>query len=156
MSKEEIRFFDTHGRYCDDQLCYNNHSCNPNVMDLGNEVDIVVRDIKKGEEQTEDYRILRNKELRFSDFGANGCQCGEQNCMKKRTFRRPPSKELQRFWSKKINGALQVANTVKQPIRPKLLKEHKELSPLFDKWGKNKKQQELVAKLEKLRGRGPS
>lgn len=150
LSKEEIRFFDVHGRYCDDRLCYTNHSCNSNVMDLGNGVDIVVRDIEKGEEQTEDYRILCDKEVRFSKF-PGGCQCGEPNCIRKGTYRRPPSKELERVWNRKINGALRLVSAVNQPLRVQLLKEHKELSPFFDKRRTGQKASRLMTKLGKMR-----
>lgn len=114
-SEGGIGFFDVHGRYCNDQLCYTNHSCNSNVMGLGNCVDIVVRDIKRGGGQTEDYRILCNNEINFSGFGG-GCKCREPDCIRDGTFCRPPTKELQWVWSRKINGALLLASAVDQPI----------------------------------------
>ncbi len=112
LSKVELLFYNNYGRYCDDRMLYNNHSCNPNVMDFGNDVDIVVRNIKKGEEQTEDYRIF-NRELHFD----GGCKCGEKNCMKNTTYRSPASKKLRRFWDNEINTALKLVPYVKQPLK---------------------------------------
>ena len=129
LSKTELRFYNNHGRYCDDRMLYNNHSCNANVMDLGNEVDIVVRDIKKGEEQTEDYRIF-NEEKHFD----GGCKCGEKNCIKNTTYKSPAPKKLRRLWDVKIRSAIKSIPNVKQPLKKELLKEHPELSYLFKKW----------------------
>lgn len=116
-------------KYCDKRLWYNNHSCNANTLDMNNRISIVVKDIKKGEEQTEDYRIFSRTGLYFKD----GCKCGEKNCMGKTKFEQPIPKKLQKFWNKKINTALKHAPYVKQPLKKHLLKEHPELSYLFKK-----------------------
>jgi hypothetical protein len=115
-------------KYCDRRLGYINHSCNPKIMETEKGFDIVVRDIAKGEEATEDYRIF-NEEKHFD----GGCKCGEKNCMGKATFRSPAPKKLQKFWDRKINAALKLIPYVKQPLKSRLLKEHPELSYLFKK-----------------------
>jgi hypothetical protein len=115
-------------KYCDKILWYNNHSCNANTLDMNNRVSIVVRDIKKGEEQTEDYRIYCQNKLHFK----GGCRCGAKDCMKTTTFKQPAPKKLQRLWKRKINMALKLANTVNQPLKKQLLKDHKEMTYLFE------------------------
>ena len=97
-------------------------------METNKGFDIVVRDIKAGEEATEDYRIF-NEELHFE----NGCKCGEPNCMRRTIYRRPPQKRLQIFWNKKINDALRLINSVNQPLKKDLIKEHPDLKYLFNK-----------------------
>ena len=154
LSKDELRATmerDYPIKYCDERLLYNNHSCNANVMDLGNRVSIVVRNIKKGEEQTEDYRIFSD-DVHFK----NGCKCGEQNCMKENVYTPPPSKELQTIWTRKINSALRLASSVNQPLKTQLLKEHPELAPFFDKSRKNQRLIQIEESLRKLRAMGPA
>ncbi|MBI2612642.1 SET domain-containing protein-lysine N-methyltransferase [Candidatus Kaiserbacteria bacterium] len=53
---------------------YVNHSCDPNTKVTGN-ADVAIRDIKKGEEITADYR----EELVPVSFA---CNCGSANCIK--------------------------------------------------------------------------
>lgn len=52
-----------------------NHSCDPNVI-VRDFCDIAKRDIKKGEEITEDYSKENNPDLKFK------CNCGSKNCKK--------------------------------------------------------------------------
>ncbi|MDE1833472.1 MAG: hypothetical protein KGH58_03580 [Candidatus Micrarchaeota archaeon] len=145
LPKKELDFLIGHevkeesgqySKFCDKRMLYGNHSCNPNTLNAyilgrGNGgASIVVRDIKKGEEATEDYRLFEGEE---SIHFVGGCRCGEKNCMKKTIFRPPAPKKLQKFWEGKINAALQSIPYVKQPLKAELLKEHPELSPLFKK-----------------------
>jgi SET domain-containing protein len=51
---------------------YVNHSCDANTK-VGNQCDITIRDIKKGEEITSDY----GEEGSFISFK---CECGSKNC----------------------------------------------------------------------------
>ncbi len=137
LPKDKLDFVMEHEypmKYCDERLLYINHSCNPNIMESGRGFDIVVKEIKEGEEATEDYRIFK-EELHFAD----GCKCGEPNCMKRTTYTRPPPQKLQRFWDKKIEGALRLINSVNQPLKIQLVKEHPDLSHFFNKNGKQPK-----------------
>lgn len=141
MSEKELRFVMDHSfkeksglyhKYCDKRLMYDNHSCNANTLSSGKGFGIVVRDIRKGEEATSDYRLdseNSNEELHF----VGGCKCGEKNCMKNSTFEPPAPRELQRFWNRRINDALRLIPYVKQPLKKELLAEHPELSYLFEK-----------------------
>lgn len=92
---------------------YLNHSCNANILGVELGFDIVVRDIKKGEEATYDYRD-------FYDDVKIPCNCGEENCCKIIAFIHPVPKELKQFWAKKINSALKLVNKVKQPLKEEL------------------------------------
>ncbi len=142
LTKKELDFVMNHeieteeglmSKSCDKRLFYINHSCNANILKSAKGFGIVVRDIKNGEEATEDYRIY-DETLHF----VGGCKCGEKGCMKDTTYKRPASKRLQKFWDKKLNIALKLIPYIKQPLKSKLLKEHPELSYLFDNLQKDK------------------
>ncbi|MDD5341733.1 MAG: SET domain-containing protein [Patescibacteria group bacterium] len=51
-----------------------NHSCDPNTK-VGNNCDVAIKDIKKGEEITSDYSVA-DIQLHFK------CDCGSKNCRK--------------------------------------------------------------------------
>ncbi len=145
MSNKQRRFIMEHEvlepktglytKFCDKRMLYDNHSCNANVMNarlIGHGhggIGIVVRDIKKGEESTTDYRQNDGEEVHFE----GGCKCGSRNCMGNSTFRPPASKKLQKFWDKKTKTALKLVPYAKQPLKRRLLAEHPELSYLFKK-----------------------
>ena len=93
-----------------DEAKFLNHSCNSNILDTGKGFDIAVRNIKKGEEATYDYRV-------FYDDLNMPCSCGEVNCCKIVTCKHPAPKELEQFWSKKINSAFKLLNKVSQPLK---------------------------------------
>ncbi|MCK9573595.1 MAG: SET domain-containing protein-lysine N-methyltransferase, partial [Candidatus Omnitrophica bacterium] len=57
-----------------DETRYLNHSCNANILGADPGFDIVVRDIKKGEELTYDYRD-------FYDDIKMQCHCGEKKLL---------------------------------------------------------------------------
>lgn len=131
LSKPRILQILTHEyptKHCDGRLGYINHSCNPKIMETKNGFDIVVKDIAKGEEATEDYRIFNEEKVI-----EGGCKCGEKNCMKNTTYRSPAPKKLRRFWDNEIHSAIRLIPKVKQPLKNKLLKEHPELGYLFEK-----------------------
>ncbi len=96
-----------------DETRYLNHSCNANILGAEYGFDIVVRDIKKGEEATYDYRD-------FYDDVKMPCFCGESNCCKVVDFKHPVPKELQRFWDEKVSAALKLVNKVEQPLKEAL------------------------------------
>lgn len=56
------------------QKVYVNHSCNPNCGLRGEITCVAMRDIKKGEEITQDYGLLDNYDYSFK------CTCGSDNC----------------------------------------------------------------------------
>jgi hypothetical protein len=96
-----------------DETRYLNHSCNANILTADFGFDIVVRDIKKGEEATYDYRD-------FYEDVKMPCHCGENNCCKVVDFKHPIPKELKQFLTKKVNTALKLVNKVKQPLEEEL------------------------------------
>lgn len=57
-----------------EQKVYVNHSCNPNCGLRGEITCVAMRDIKKGEEITQDYGLLDNADYKFK------CTCGYPNC----------------------------------------------------------------------------
>ena len=137
LSKKELDFLIDHDvkgesglydRVCDKRMMYDNHSCNANCLSSGKGFSIVVRDIKKGEEATADYRRC-GETVHFT----GGCKCGEKSCIGNTTFEPPASKKLQKFWGRRINAAIKRIPYVKQPLKRQLLKEHPELSHFFNK-----------------------
>jgi hypothetical protein len=143
LSEKERKFIMEHeveenGMYsilCDKRMLYDNHSCKANCLSAHlfkkhnrGGVGLVVRDIKKGEEATSDYRDNIGEVVHFP----GGCKCGSKDCMGMSMCRKP-SKKLQKFWKDEIDSALKRAPYVKQPLKKELLKEHPELSYLFDK-----------------------
>ncbi|MGI0141662.1 MAG: SET domain-containing protein [Candidatus Micrarchaeales archaeon] len=138
LSKKEHNFVIHHeqktkaglrAKYCDERLSYTNHSCNSNILESDEGFDIAIKDIKKGEEVTEDYRRYGSKKTHF----VGGCKCGGKNCIGRTAFMAPGSKKLQKFWNRKINAALRLIPSVKQPLKIRFLKEHPELNYLFKK-----------------------
>jgi SET domain-containing protein len=101
---------------CGDSI-YMNHSCDPNVLDTGKGFDIVVKDIKKGQEATYDYRVFYDKDWGFQ------CQCGARNCCGTFTCRRPLAPGVRTFWDKMIKPALKLIPKVPQPIKERFLAE---------------------------------
>ncbi len=54
-----------------------NHSCNPNIRFMGNIISVAARNIKKGEELTNDYaRHISDQNFKIK------CNCGTKNCRK--------------------------------------------------------------------------
>jgi uncharacterized protein len=96
-----------------DETRYLNHSCNANILTADIGFDIVVKDIKKGEEATYDYRD-------FYEDVKMPCNCNEDNCCKVVDFKHPIPEELKEFWQKKIDSALKYVNKVKQPLKEQL------------------------------------
>ncbi|HOH56812.1 MAG: SET domain-containing protein [Smithella sp.] len=98
-----------------DETRYLNHSCNANILGTDYGFDIVVENIRKGEEATYDYRD-------FYDEVKMPCYCGEKNCCKVVDFKHPISEELRHFWAVKVNAALKLVNQVSQPLKEELKK----------------------------------
>lgn len=100
---------------CDKTILFLNHSCNANILFCDMGFDIVVKDIKKGEEATYDYRVL------YDNLNMP-CHCGEVNCCKIVTCEHPIPNDLEQFWLEKIHSALKIVNTVEQPLKEALRK----------------------------------
>ena len=137
LSKKEREFVVTHevmrpsgiySKHCNKKILYDNHSCDANCLSAGKWFGIIVKDIKKGEEETSDYRADGDV-VHFE----GGCKCGKKNCMGNSTFRPPAPKKLRDSWKRKVDDAVRLIPTVKQPLKAALLKEHPELSYLFEK-----------------------
>lgn len=73
----------------DQQKVYVNHSCEPNCGLRGEITCVAMRDIKKGEEITQDYGLLDDSDYELE------CTCGTDNCRKIITGRDWKIKELQ-------------------------------------------------------------
>ncbi len=112
-----------------DETRYLNHSCNANILGTESGFDIAVRDIKKGEEATYDYRD-------FYDDLIMQCCCREENCCKEVTFGHPVPPGLFKYWNEKTNAALKLVNKVDQPLK-EYLKQKSIFLPLDDKLIKN-------------------
>jgi SET domain-containing protein len=72
-----------------DPKVYVNHSCNPNSGLRGEITCVAIRDIKSGEEITQDYGLLDDNDYELE------CTCGSENCRKIITGRDWKLKELQ-------------------------------------------------------------
>ena len=101
-----------------DEASYTNHSCNANILDSGRGFDIVIRDIKKGEEVTYDYRAFYDIDMK--------CFCNEDNCCKKVKSIHPIPRELKKYWERKIVPSLKSIKDVDQPLN-KLLSDLKKI-----------------------------
>jgi SET domain-containing protein len=96
-----------------DESRYINHSCDANILDSGQGFDIVVRDIREGEEATFDYRC-------FYDDLNMPCHCGSDVCCKVVTCVHPIPHEIARFWAKRVDVALKRVAEVPQPLMEEL------------------------------------
>jgi hypothetical protein len=86
---------------------YLNHSCESNRLTTGYGFEIAVRDIKQGEELTDDYGAL-NVDFDFQ------CKCGSLSCrgsISRRDFGRHVEE-----WDSKIQAAFTHTKNVEQPL----------------------------------------
>lgn len=93
---------------------YPRHSCSPPIMPLfvgGYYTDIAVTDIKRGDEFTVDYSLYF-----CSTKWQMTCNCGAKKCRKIIGFGLKPNLDLEKFWEKRLNSALQAFSQVPQPI----------------------------------------
>src|SRR5580765_2184717 len=94
---------------CWDLARYMNHSCDANCLGAGYEFEIAVRDIRPGEELTDDYGMLNLTDL-FR------CLCQHERCRK---FIRPD--DLARFWEDcddKLLSVFPLIKILEQPLAP--------------------------------------
>lgn len=94
---------------CWDLARWLNHSCDPNVLSTGWELDIAIRDIAEGEEITTDYGAL-NLERSFA------CHCCRPDC--RRTVRAADFERLADVWDARVREAFPQVVAVPQPLRP--------------------------------------
>jgi len=97
-----------------DEASYTNHSCNANILNSGKGFDIVVKDIRKGEEATYDYRTFYDIKMK--------CNCGENNCCKIVRSKYPIPIDLNKYWRKKIKPSLKQVKRVHQPLKKYLIR----------------------------------
>lgn len=94
---------------------YMNHSCDANILDTGLGFDIVVRNIKKNQEATYDYRTFYDQDWGFQ------CRCGAADCCGTFRCRHPLPRGLRPKWDRLLKPALGRARLVPQPLREQLL-----------------------------------
>jgi SET domain-containing protein len=104
---------------------YMNHCCDSNILDTGKGYDIVVRDIKKGEEATYDYRVFYDRDWGFQ------CACGSKNCCGTFRCRHPLPRGVRALWDKKIKPAIRQIGKVPQPLAGPLTAFHPKYNRLF-------------------------
>lgn len=90
-----------------DQAKYMNHSCEPNTISTGYGFEIALRNIRKGEEITDEYGLL-NIEANMP------CGCGVTSCRK--WVRQDDVERHGKNWDAKVLGALACYTRVPQPL----------------------------------------
>jgi hypothetical protein len=88
---------------------YVNHCCNCNTISTGYGFEIAIRDIKKGEQITDEYGLF-NIEREMEVI------CGENNCRKK--IRKDDFDLYYQNWDKKIRTSMPRLFEVDQPLMP--------------------------------------
>lgn len=104
---------------------YMNHSCEANILDTGRGFDIVVRDIKRGQEATYDYRTFYDEDWGFV------CKCGAPDCCGTFACRHPLPKGLRKKWNALLRPALAKIRFVPQPLAPALVEHRPTAKRLF-------------------------
>ena len=94
---------------CWDLGRFMNHSCDPSCLGYGLDFEVAIGDIQPGEELTSDYATFNL--LPHESFV---CSCGSPRC---RAMVMPDDEtRLARPWTEAINEALQIMQTVPQPL----------------------------------------
>jgi hypothetical protein len=94
---------------CWDLARYVNHSCDPNCLSPGLDLEVAVRDIAPGEPLTDDYAALNLT-------AAWDCQCGSPRCRGRVSSGDFPA--LARIWDEHIAAAWPLVGQVAQPLWP--------------------------------------
>ncbi len=102
---------------------YVNHCCNCNTISTGYGFEMAIRDIKAGEQITDEYGIFNlDKEMTLV--------CGEQACRK--LVKPEDFDSYYREWDEKIRSSISKLFTVEQPLMPFIEKNtRKELDDFF-------------------------
>ncbi len=102
---------------------YVNHCCNCNTISTGYGFEMAIRDIKEGEQITDEYGI-------FNLDSEMTLMCGEQGCRK--VIRPEDFDDHYQEWDKKIRGSIGKLFEVEQPLMPFIEeKTRKELDDFF-------------------------
>lgn len=104
---------------------YMNHSCDANILDTGKGFDIVVRDIRRGQEATYDYRTFYDEDWGFE------CRCGAPDCCGTFACRHPLPKGLKKKWNSLLKPALERIRSVPQPLARALVEYRPAAKRLF-------------------------
>lgn len=99
---------------CWDNARFINHSCEPSMMGVGEDLEIAVRDIRAGEQITCDYALCNLTE-------EMPCSCGVPSC--RHVIGPDDVLRLGESWERLRSDALALALSVEQPLRPYLLDE---------------------------------
>jgi hypothetical protein len=95
-----------------DRAMYWNHSCNPNTGGyMKDDKDVALRDIKKGEEVTQDYGLLMTQNEKPIE-----CHCGSLIC-RGTIIRKKKSSKIIKDLYRKIREGFRYSNKVKQPMK---------------------------------------
>ena len=102
---------------------YVNHCCNCNSISTGYGFEIAIRDIKKGEQITDEYGI-------FNLTRPMALLCGEENC--RNQIKPTDFDTYHKEWDRKIKKSIMSLFDVEQPLMPFIDKNtRKELDELF-------------------------
>ncbi len=94
-----------------DHARFVNHSCAPNVLSPGWDIEIAIRDIEPGEELTDDYGALNGDDVL-------DCACGTTQC--RGLIRGSDIYQLAPVWDALISVAMSRVGHVAQPLWPVL------------------------------------
>ena len=123
-------------KFCDDRIGFINHSCDANVLEAFPYYnDICVRDIRKGEEITYDYRLLDDDGVHYD------CLCGSQDCVGFVTCQWPAPDAIVRMWMARITEAVKRMPRVEQPLEQYIIRKGWKgmLSEFYREWAKKKR-----------------
>ena len=103
---------------CWDHARFINHSCEPNCRSTGFDFEIAVRDIRAGDELTDDYGSL-NVDYEFV------CACGSPAC--RRLVRASDMVQNAAAWDREASDAFRALGSVPQPLWPLVTSERAEV-----------------------------
>jgi len=104
-------YINRYGQYilCWDFSKYMNHSCSSNSWNVGDTLQVAVRNIHIGEQLTCEYGIMNSMEEMT-------CSCGSENCRK--FINTNICESLYSIWDQQVAEAWAVAGLVSQPLLP--------------------------------------
>lgn len=108
---ERYAYVDSHGDYV---LCWDlarnvNHACEPNMLGVGHDFEVAIRDIAPGDQITCDYGGLNLT-------GHLKCQCGAPSC--RGTINADDVLKNWPVWDAEVAANLRLAPDVPQPVLP--------------------------------------